>query len=694
MAKALRFGVMGPLRVCTGETELELGTRLQRSMLALLLLARGRAVSTEQLIDGLWDDPPAQATRSVRTYASGLRKVLGVERVVFRGGGYALPLTGASFDLADFDATTATTNPVRLRQALELWRGTPLAGLPGPAVAAQRTLLVERHLGVQERLAEAELARGGHAQVVEELTALAAQHPLRERLHGLLMRALYRSGRQADALAVYQRVRTALAAELGIDPGHDLNRVYQDILARTPALACESAGSAEHGSTGAVPSTGLADGAWLARPAPAQLPADIADFTGRGDLVAQLTATLTDPPARAMTICAITGIGGIGKTTLAIRVAHAIRGHYPDGQMYADLRGLDEPGTDPARILGEFLEALGVPNRAIPAGVETRAALYRSLLADRRILILLDNARDAAQIASLLPGTPACAVLITSRSQLPGLTGARRITLDVLQQDEGLALFAGVLGETRVRDEPAPAQELVAACGFLPLAVRIAAARLATRPTWTIAHLAERLADERRTLAELRTDQLTVETGFQLSYRQLDNDQARAFKLLALPDTPDLELHAAAAILELHPARAEPIIESLVDLSLLQSPAAGRYRYHHLLRLFARARARDEDIGEHPVEPVLARLLDFYLATSRNSYRRIHPSSPAPNRPGPTRHPGLDLPDKTAARAWWTAELPGITKAVQQAGQHSPEVRRTAAELLDTVNSSTKDWGP
>ncbi|GGV12066.1 AfsR/SARP family transcriptional regulator [Streptomyces spectabilis] len=690
MASDLWFGVMGPLRVCRGDTELELGTRLQRSMLAMLLLARGRAVSTEQLIDGLWDDPPAQATRSVRTYASGLRKGLGVERVVFSGDGYALPLAGDYFDLAVFEATMATADPVRLRQALELWRGTPLAGLPGPAVAAQRTRLAERHLGAQEMLAESELARGGHAQVVEQLSDLVAQHPLRERLHALLMRALYRSGRQADALAVYHDVRTALATELGIDPGRDLKQAYQGILANVPALTCEPAASGEDRAitTDTAVGTGLAGETWLARPVPAQLPADIADFTGRGDLVDQLTAAFTDLTGRAVRICAIAGIGGIGKTALAVHVAHALRDHYPDGQMYADLHGLDEPPADPARILAEFLEALGVPDRAIPAGCEARAALYRSLLAGRRILILLDNARDAAQIASLLPGTPTCAVLITSRNQLSGLAGVWRIALDVPEQDEVLALLAGVLGQSRVRNEPAAAQELVAACGFLPLAVRCAAARLATRPTWTIAHLAARLADERRTLAELRADRLTVEAGFQLSYRQLDHDQARAFRLLAIPDTPDMDLHAAAAILELSPAHAEPLVESLVDLSLLGSPAAGRYRYHGLLRLFARTRARDEHSGHDPGEPVLARLLDFYLATSRTGYRCIRPSSPAPDRLGPVRHPGLALPDATAARSWWAAELPGITKAVQQAGQYGPEVRRTAAELLAIVSSS------
>ncbi|OMI36047.1 AfsR/SARP family transcriptional regulator [Streptomyces sparsogenes] len=596
---ALRFTVLGPVRVRRGEEELAAGRPQERALLCALLLRRGRTATAQELVDAVWGGkPPRSALPTLRTYAFQLRRTLGPGVLVSDSGGYALHTPADALDLMVCESYEAQARSARaagdsprarslLHQALALWRGEPLGGVPGPYAQAQRARLAEWRLTLLQARLELDLDLGHHTEALAELTALSVEHPLWERLRALQMLALYRGGRQAEALRVYADIRHLLAEELGVDPGPELTELYRNVLCASPALA--PAPSPRRPPAEAA-------GPYHA-PRAAQLPAEPADFTGRDTLVRRLTGRLAGAPDPVPPVLALRGPGGVGKTALALRVAHAVRGHFPDGQLYADLLGQDPAPADPAAVLGAFLRALGIPAPAVPDGTPERAALYRSTLAGRRVLVLLDNARAGAQVRPLLPGAPGCAVLVTSRARLADLCGAHAVDLDVMSPGEALVLFARVIGEERAAAEPEACRKAVAACGFLPLAVRIAAARLAARPAWTVAALAALLADERGRLDELRIGDLAVASCFASAYGRLAPEQARAFRLLALADGPELSATTAAALLGRD--RRDPsvgaLLESLVDSGLLESPAPGRYRYHELLRLYARHRADVED---------------------------------------------------------------------------------------------------
>ncbi|MGW1732965.1 BTAD domain-containing putative transcriptional regulator, partial [Streptomyces sp. NPDC001999] len=587
----LRFAVLGPVRAWRGGEPLASGSPQQRALLTALLLRDGRTATAAELIDAIWgEEPPSQALAAVRTYASRLRKILDPATLISNAGGYAirtrpeaLDLTAAQELAADAEKARAGGDRARARdllnEALALWDGEPLASVPGPYAENQRTRLEEWRLQLTETRLDLDLELGCHAEAVSELTALTAAHPLRERLRELLMVALYRSGRQAEALAVYADTRRLLADELGVDPRPELSQLQQRILRADEELA--------HSADEAAPAP--------AAVRPAQLPATVPDFTGRASFVRELGNRLATAEGSVMAVSALAGIGGVGKTTLAVHVAHQARPHFPDGQLYVDLQGAGARAAEPETVLGAFLRALGTADSAIPDSLDERAALYRSTLDGRRILVLLDNAHDAAQIRPLLPGTAGCAALVTSRVRMVDLAGAHLVDLDVMSPEEALQLFTRIVGEERVNSEREAALDVVAACGFLPLAIRIAASRLAARRTWTVSVLAAKLADERRRLDELQAGDLAVKATFELGYGQLEPAQARAFRLLGLADGPDISLAAAAALLNLEVHAAEDLLESLVDTSLLESAAPGRYRYHDLVRLYARACAeRDE----------------------------------------------------------------------------------------------------
>ncbi|GGV69256.1 tetratricopeptide repeat protein [Streptomyces thermoviolaceus] len=650
----LRFGLLGPVRAWRGEEALSTGSPQQRALLAALLLREGRTATAAELIDALWgEEPPAQALATVRTYASRLRKLLDPGMLVSESGGYAVRGLGEdALDLTRVRTLVATAEKARatgdlgsaraaLRRALEVWDGEPLAGVPGPYAETQRARLQEWRLQLVEMRLELDLEQGCHAEVVSELTALTAAHPLREHLRELLMLALYRSGRQAEALAVYADTRRLLADELGVDPGPELRELQQRILRTDPALARPATPAPAPAPT-------------VARPA--QLPATVSDFTGRAAFVSELSEVLASAKGRVMAVSALAGIGGVGKTTLAVHVAHQARPAFPDGQLYVDLRGAGPSPTDPETVLGSFLRALGTADSAVPDSLEERAALYRSLLDGRRVLVLLDNARDAAQVRPLLPGAEGCAALITSRTRMTGLAGAHLVDLDVMSPKEALAFFTKIVGEERVASEREAALDVVAACGFLPLAIRIAASRLAARRTWTVSVLAAKLADERRRLDELRAGDLAVKATFELGYGQLEPAQARAFRLLGLADGPDISLAAAAAVLDLPQEETEDLLESLVDISLLESAAPGRYRFHDLVRLYARDRAERDEQEPGESEAALARLLDFYLATTAGVYAIERPGDKLVEHLTPTRRPGLRFTSRTSARDWLYTE--------------------------------------
>ncbi|KOG52827.1 regulator [Streptomyces griseoflavus] len=681
----LRFTVLGPVRAWRGATPLAAGSPQQRALLAALLLRRGRTATASELVDALWgDEPPHAALAALRTYASRIRKALGADAdtLVSESGGYAIrPVDHQPLDLdmdhaeqyaADAEKARAAGDRCRARDlldsALALWDGEPLANLAGPYAENQRTRLAEWRLSLMETRLELDLELGCHAEAVSELTALTASHPLRERLRELLMLALYRSGRQAEALAVYADTRRLLADELGVDPCASLSDLQQRILRADTELDAP------------VMPPEARDPAEPVFVRPQQLPATVADFTGRAAFVRELSEQLATAEGSVMAVSALTGIGGVGKTTLAVHVAHAAHAHFPDGQLYVDLQGAGHSPSDPEAVLGAFLRALGTPDASIPNGVEERAALYRSALAGRRVLALLDNARDAAQVRPLLPGTDGCAALITSRVRMIDLAGAHLVDLDVMSPDEAFTLFTLIVGEERVNAEREASMDVVGACGFLPLAIRIAASRLAARRTWTVSVLARKLADERRRLDELRAGDLAVNSSFELGYKQLEPRQARAFRLLGLADGPDISLAAAAALLDMDTDSAEALLESLVDTSLLESAAPGRYRFHDLVRLYARSCAERDEQPPEEREAALSRLLDFYLSTATHMYALERPGDQLSGHTEKPRYPGLVFTDRHEALSWLFSETRClIACALQNTG---PKALRRAVDLL------------
>ncbi|NRQ30334.1 tetratricopeptide repeat protein [Nonomuraea sp. NN258] len=693
VAGGLKFAVLGPVRAWRDGAELDLGTPLQRSILGMLLLREGRAVTPTEMIDAVWgEEAPPRALGALRTYVSRLRTVLEPDRparsrpelLTSIGRGYALRLPEDSLDLTRFERAILAAESARksgrlkaaaegLRSALSLFEGEPLAGAVGPYAEHQRDRLIERRLSVLETLMDVDLELGNHAAIVSELIALTADHPLRERLRAQLMLAYYRCGRQGDALNVFTETREALIEELGVEPGPELAALHQRILAADPTLAAGEVLDDDEPAPEEEPALEL--------PRPAQLPAAVNDFTGRKEIAGRLRSLLSaQTSAEGMPVAAICGIGGVGKTALAVHVAHTAGDLFPDGQLYADLRGYTDEATAPESALGGFLRALGIPPDVIPEGLPERSALYRSILSERRILVLLDNARDAEQVMPLLPGSPGCAAIVTSRVKLADLPSARLIDLDVMEPDEALSLFASVAGPERVAAEHGAAMDVVAACGFLPLAVRIVAARLAARPTWTVASLVPRLADEQRRLDELRVGNLAVEATFALGYGQLESTQARAFRLLSLPNGPDISSGAAAAVLSMSTLEAEAVLESLVDASLLEAPGPGRYRFHDLLKLFAR---RTLEKSERPQARTMAlrRLLGFYLASAQSAHRLAYEGSTISDNLVVVGS-GRAFTSADEAVAWLIAEGDSLFAAINQAAAAS----RTAEQLLPAAD--------
>ncbi|GII95613.1 AfsR/SARP family transcriptional regulator [Sinosporangium siamense] len=698
----LRFAVLGPVQAWRDGRELDLGTPLQRSILAMLLLKEGRAVSPSEMIDAVWgEDAPPRALGALRTYVSRLRAVLEPDRsprsrpelLTSVGRGYALRVGDDSLDLTRFERGVGVAENARrdgdlagaavnLREALDLCGGEPLAGAVGPYADHQRERLAERRVNVVETLMDLDLELGRHTEVVAELLVLTAEHPLRERLRAQLMRALYRCGRQAEALAVFTDTRKALIEELGIEPGPELTSLHQRILAADPTLAHQEQprpAAHEEITLTAAPAKAEAD-AVPDMPRPAQLPAAVTDFTGRQAIIGHLIKLLSSGEAEGVPVAAISGIGGVGKTTLAVHVAHALHARFPDGQLYADLRGYAQEPAAPESVLAGFLRALGMPADLVPEGLAERSALFRSLLADRRILLLLDNAKDTEQVHMLLPGTPGCAAIVTSRGKLADLTAARLVDLDVMKPDEALSLFTAVAGPERVGAERAAAMDAVAACGFLPLAVRILAARLTARPAWTVASLLGRLADERRRLDEFKVGNLAVDATFALGYGQLDPLQARAFRLLSLPNGPDISVGAAAAVLSLSQFEAEDVLESLVDTSLLEASAPGRYRFHDLLRLFARRKAEHTE-SPPMVERAMRGLLGYYLASARSAHRLAYEGSIIADRLAVVGT-GRAFLSADESMAWLTDEAESLFAAIG----HTVSAATTPETLLPTAD--------
>jgi DNA-binding SARP family transcriptional activator/tetratricopeptide (TPR) repeat protein len=681
------FRILGPLEVSENDRVFPLGAPKERALLASLLLRANRVVATDRLIEVLWGAaPPDTARATLQTYVLRLRRALRPVRgsaspmIATSPPGYVLQVRPDQVDLHRFERLVAEARTAmaggdsgdmekaaeRLRQALGLWRGPALGEVASmsPLLMGEAARLEEaRYAALDDRI-EAELALGWHARLVGEVEALVGAHPERERLRRQLMVALYRSGRQAEALAVYRSTRQFLVQELGVEPSRALQELERAILRADPALEpALPAGKATLHET-------------VSPRGPCQLPPDIDDFTGREAAVAEVQQLLEAEPATAIVISAIAGKAGVGKTALAVRVAHRLRPRFADGQLYVNLRGAEGQALDPAEVLAGFLRALGVEGAVIADGLEERVRLYRSRLGDRRVLVVLDNAASEAQVRPLLPGSPGCAALVTSRSWLSGLEAAHLRTLEVLQPDQAVELLVKLTGPARVAAEPQAAQAIVRLCGYLPLAVRIAGAKLASRPHWRLALLAERLADERRRLDELATGDLEVRASVALSYQGRNQEERRLFRLLGLLVAPSFPAWVAAALLKIEPAEAEGLLERLVDAQLVEAAGqdqAGqlRYRLHDLLRLFATERLQDEEPARAR-RASLERLLDDYLTVAERADALLDPSGLGHYGGGPAagrqvNHPAVAVVARDPLR-WFDAERASLVAAVQQAG--------------------------
>lgn len=566
----LRISVLGPVRAWRAGAELDLGTPQQRAVLATLALREGRHASRDALIDAVWgDEPPRTAVLTLRTYVSRLRQVLGDQVIITGNGGYLLRPESASLDLADFTAAVSRaraaaddpeTAAQALREADDAWQGPPLADIPGAYAIGQRARLErERQAARDDRLRlDVDSHRVGAA--VTELSDLVGEHPLDESLRGLLMLGLYRTGRQAAAIDEFQRISALLADELGLDPGPGLRDVYKRILD----------GEATISSSGAT--------------VPEQLPIGIRDFVGRADLVDRITRLLlADGPGAP--VVGLTGLGGSGSSALAVHVAHRIRPAFPDGQLYADLRGTADEGA----VLAGFLRAYGVA--AIPPGLIERAALWRTISYGKKIFLLLDHAQSAEQVRSLLPAGSGSAVIVTGGRRLPGLPVTSWIRMPVFTPQESLDLFRQVTGRRRVDAETTAALRFADACSNLPLAVRLGAERLAARPDWPISAIGERLRVEMRQPVALHEDCLRVEEPFERELALQSPLAATAFALAGLPDGDEITVGAVARLLDLPETEAERVMEQLVDAHLVEPGGYQHYRYLDIVRWFAHRKA-------------------------------------------------------------------------------------------------------
>ncbi len=691
----MEIRLLGPVGLWRGGREIPLAGPQQRCVLAVLSMSPGRPVPLETLVDRLWgDQPPRQARHSVYTHVSAVRRVLdrlgddhpdaALRRL---DGGYSLQIDP---DGVDLHRTRGLAQKARtlgggpdsdwqavklLREACSLWRGVPLLGLAPDWATRTRAALIQEWLALLGQRFTVELRVGEHEAAIGELAALLADHPLVEPLVSLQMLALYRCGRQAEALDLYARTRQWFVDELGDEPSTVLRRLHEQILRRDPALDLASDRVMAAGRRPAQ----------LVRPA--QLPPDVVAFTGREHELTELDGLRNgagDQPA-AVVISAIDGMAGVGKSALAIHWAHRVREHFPDGQLYVNLYGCaPRPPLPALDALARFLRALGVSGQKVPAETDEAAAMYRSLLADKTVLVVLDNAASPDQVRPLLPSGGGSMVLVTSRDQLDGLVareGARRLSVDILAPEEAHALLARTIGGQPTRAEPDAVAELAELCGHLPLALRIAVANLTVRPQTRISTYVARLRDASplATLTVAGDSHVAVAAAFDLSYARLPAESQRLFRLLALAPGPDITAQAAAALAAMTATDAERLLQQLASAHLLEEHAPGRYACHDLLRHYATERGSQTDT-QADREAAQRRLYDYYLDAVDAAAGLLFPEKlRLPN--APARRPSVHLRDHAHALAWLDEELPSLVATVKHTGSHGP--RPVAWRLAD-----------
>ena len=705
----MQFRILGPLEVWDQGHRLELGGSQQRTLLAMLLVNANRVVSTDKLCGELWGTQlPPDVRNLLRGCVARLRRTLRgdgrageSQRLVTRRPGYLLEVRRGELDFDSFleleaaarealaqDGAVGRERAARLlAEALELWRGPALADLDSVSCRAQAIRLEEHRMTTTEQRTDVDLYLGRHAQVIGELQSNVLAHPLRERQWAQLMLALYAANRQAEALAAYRRLRDILVEQLGVEPDTRLQALERAILAGDDALAVYQQAIAVRSSDVSGmpgPKSSAARTPWVT---PGQLPAEVAGFTGRGQHLKQLDGLLAAETG-AVVISAIAGTAGVGKTALAVHWAHQVRDRFPDGQLYVNLRGY-APAAPVSAIeaLAGFLRALGVPAEQVPVEVGEAAGLYRSLLADRRVLILLDNARTAEQVRPLVPGSGGCLVLVTSRDGLGGLVardGAHPVGLDVFTPDEAHGLLVRILGHDRVHAEPDGTAKLVEACAFLPLALRIAAAALVADPRRSIAGYVAGLVTGNRLdgLVVDGDEQTGVRATVDLSYASMVPQAQRLLRLLGLVPGPDVTVGAAAALTGTTAGQAAPLLDRLADAHLLSRHPLGRYAFHDLLRAYAIDRAEREDSTAEKAA-ALQRLLDWYLYTVDAAARMVYPTKLRLPVPEAKARPVPGFDEYGHALAWLDAERLNLIAAIVHSAEHGP--RSIAWRLADAL---------
>lgn len=666
------FGLLGPLTVAVDGTPITVGAAKMRIVLASLLLRRGEVVSVDTLVERLWNgDPPAGARNAVQTYIRRLRTLLGAagRLIVTSATGYSIDVPATAIDIHRFRghmeqaraAAAAEHTEVEdreLRAALALWRGAPLPDVPSESLHRDEVpLLLEERFQALESRVDVDLRLDRHADLIAELHALTSEYPLRERLWHQLMLALYRCHRTAEALTAFRTVSTLLRDELGVDPGTELTDLHKRILTGDTALH----------DLRKPPTDG-----WVVA---CQLPPEVINFVGRDDLVERI-ATVVAPPAptrNGLPIVVLSGPPGVGKTELAVHVAHRLRSQFPDGQLFVNLRGFSlDASVRAEETLGGFLRALGVPAERIPLPPDERGALFRSMMTGRRVLLVLDNASSPDQVRPLLPGSAECAVIVTSRDSLFGLSavnGADRVPVDPVTGAEAEALLGTIIGADRADAEPTAVAELATACGFLPLALRIAASNLVAMPGQSVAeHVRELRSDDRLAAFAIDgDDQASVRVAFDLSYRALQPELARLFRLLSLAPGPDFDRYAVASIAGVGVAQARRMLASLATANLVMHHGADRYGFHDLIRDYAASQARRDS----PESRVAAtrRLMDYLLCTADAASRMLYsdfPRLPMPDLPSGVACPTWPTP--LDALRWLDTEVMNLVATVRDAG--------------------------
>jgi DNA-binding SARP family transcriptional activator/tetratricopeptide (TPR) repeat protein len=697
----MRFSLLGPLAVTDGAggRATIAGPRL-RVLLAALLLHANIPVPAGELAEMVWDgSPPSGAVATLRSYVMRLRRALDSEsaRITASDPGYVIRVEQAELDVLEFEALCRDARAAlrgsewadasaAAARALRLWRAAPLLDVPAEALHGEFVPRLERlRLQALEDRFDAGLRLGHHQELIPELLDMTVRHPLQERFHAQLMLALAGTGRRAQVLDAYQEARRVLVGELGIEPGQELRDIHQQILADDAAQMRKPPAPAAHLAGRAAELTELTADGHL-RVVPRMLPGGIPHFTGRSAELAALSEILAQAGSRApgtVVISAIGGTAGVGKTALAVNWAHQIAERFGDGQLYVNLRGFDLSGVrvTPAEAICGFLDALGVPPSRIPQDLPAQAGLYRSLLAGRHMLIVLDNARDEDQVRPLLPASPASLVLVTSRNQLTGLAaadGARLMSLDVLTHGEAVQLLSARIGAGRAAAEPGATDEIAALCARLPLALAIAAARAAARPRFPLTQMAAELRDSAGRLDVLDTGDpaASVRAAFSWSYSQLSEQAARMFRLLGLHPGPDISVPAAASLAAAGEPQARRLLGELTRHCLISEHAPGRYAFHDLLRAYAASQARECD-PESDRDAAASRILDHYLHTANHGralLRRPEQEPLALAPPAPGTRPERPA-DHRQALAWFTAEHQVLLAIVTMAAETGTDRR-------------------